>query len=63
MALDNRQKAYLDAMGIDVWVRPQQQQAAEVLTPATVSDDNASPSRLLVNEKNVEVTQLPRETG
>lgn len=35
MALDNRKKAYLDAMGINVWVQPRQEVSAEVVTQQT----------------------------
>ena len=35
MALDNRKKAYLDAMGINIWVQPRQEVSAEVVTQQT----------------------------
>ena len=35
MALDNRKKAYLDAMGIKVWVQPRQEASVEVVTQQT----------------------------
>lgn len=62
MALDNRQKAYLDAMGIDIWIRPQQQQAVEVVTP-TVTEVDDSPSQNSPSETGIEAAPLHQETS
>lgn len=58
MALDNRQKAYLDAMGIDIWVQPRQQNN---VAGVTAQQDVVAPlATNLVSEKAETTQQAPQ---
>ena len=60
MALDNRQKAYLDAMGIDIWVQPQQQETVEAVAQQVVEQpvpaDTVIPAEVEIKQQPVPTT-------
>ena len=63
MALDNRKKAYLDAMGISIWVQPRQEASVEVVTQQTAESTPQVKETLVVSQSDIQQLQATPSTS